>query len=438
MSVNFTQSGITALLAAINKTFSKAFTLGTITVSNPAVLADDTSNSTVTLTPAAGPSPIYSGSKTLKYDRFSLAAVMEGKNKLRPVGLTTTVYSYLDTINTRSAIKLEQRDVVDGPVKPYGDYVDVKIAATSYLYIPGETFRFNGYEKPTLTGRAAVGAPSLPYSFHHDCIRYEGELYVIGGYGGSSGFTTFYKFDGTSWTTLAALPRGRFGHTSVLLGDELYLIGGTTGTSTPVGIVDKYNFKTGVWSTVASCPSVFLYGDGCSINGKIYIFGGYPASGVTGDAPASFLQYVYDPVADTWTVFNSTGISPRLGPGVCTYNGFIYLLGGRYANAGIRDLWKINPTTGEAVRLADPPAAVNCRRAFLNQNGTLVSIFGESASNTVYSNCCAFDPEAGTWSTWLTDGTNSRAFGGVGYLGDTVYYFCGIRNGTGLSTSIKL
>lgn len=436
MSVNFAQSGITALLAAINKTFNKAFTLNTIAISDPAVLDGDTSNSTVTITP--GVTPMYQGSKTLKYDRFSLATVMAAKDKSRPTGLTTTVYSYLDTINARSALKLEQRDVVDGPVKPYGDYVDVKIAATSYLYVPGETFRFNGYGKPNLTGKATSGAPTLPYSFHHDCIRYEGELYVIGGYGGSTAFTTFYKFDGTNWTTLSALPRGRWGHTSVLLGDELYLIGGITGTNTPVSIVDKYNFKTGIWSTVANCPSVFLYGDGCSINGKIYIFGGYPAAGVTGDAPATFLQYVYDPANDTWSVFNTTGISPRLGPGVCTYNGFIYLLGGRYANAGIKELWKINPTTGAAVRLADPPAAVNGRRAFLNYNGTLISVFGEASSNVVYSNCTAYDPEADTWSTWLTDTTNSRAFGGVGYLGDTVYYFCGIRNGTGLATSIKL
>lgn len=436
MSVDFTQPGSTALLAAINKTFHVSMNLDLVTLSDPAVMTGGSSNSTVTVTP--GPLPVYTGSKTLEYDRFSLAAVMASKKKTRPVGATSTVLSYLNAINANSQIKLEARDVVDGPVKAYGDYIDVTISSTSYLYQPGEVFRFNGYEKPVLTGKVAAAAPSLAYSFHHDCFKYNGELYNVGGFGGSSAFANFQKFDGVSWVSLPALPRGRYGHTSIILGDELYLVGGSTGASTPLTIVDKYNFTTGVWSTVADCPSVFLYGDGCAINGKVYIFGGYPAAGVTGDAPATFVQYVYNPANNTWAAFNTTGISPRLGPGVCTYNGSIYLLGGRYANASIKDFWKINPATGATVRLADPPAAVNCRRAFLNFNGTLVSVFGEVASNSAYSNCCAFDPEAGTWSTWVTDATNSRAFGGAGYLGDTVYYFCGIRNGTGLATSLKL
>ena len=436
MSVDFTQSDSVALLAAINKTFHVTFNLDYVTLSNPAVMVDGSSNSTVTVTP--GPVPVYTGSKTLEYDRFSLATVLATKKKTRPVGATATVLSYLDAINANSQIKLEARDVVDGPVKAYGDYIDVKISANSYLYQPGEVFRFSGYEKPTLTGKVAATAPSLAYSFHHDCVRYNGEIYNVGGYGGSSAFTNFQKFDGVSWVSLPPMPRGRYGHTSIVLGDELYIVGGSTGASTPVTIVDKYNFVTGVWSTVADCPSIFLYGDGCSINGKIYIFGGYPAASVAGDAPATFVQYVYDPANNTWTAFNTTGITPRLGPGVCTYNGSIYLIGGRYANVGIKEFWKINPVTGAAVRLADPPSAIIPRRAFLNFNGTLVSVFGETAAQATYANCCAFDPEAGTWSTWLTDAANSRAFGGCSFLGDTVYYFCGIKGTSGLSTSVKL
>lgn len=437
MSVDFTQPGSAALLAAINRTFHVTMNLDLVTLSNPAVMTDGASNSTVTVTP--GPLPIYTGSKLLEYDRFSLADVMASKRKTRPAVNAATVVACLDAINANSLIKLEPRDVVDGPVKPFGEFIDVTVSATSYLYQPGEVFRFNGYEKPNLTGRVAATAPSLAYGFHHDCVKYDGELYSVGGYGGASAYTAFQKFNGTSWVSLPALPRGRYGHTSVVLGDELYVIGGTTGSgSATVTIVDKYNFTTGVWSTVADCPTVFLYGDGCAINGKIYIFGGYPSASVSGDSPAVFIQYVFDPANNTWAVFNTSGISPRLGPAVCTYNGSIYLLGGRYANIAIKEFWKINPVTGEAVRLADPPAAVGCRRAFLNLNGTLVSIFGDASSNVVYSSCCAFDPVAGTWSTWLTDTTNSRAYGSVGYLGDTVYYFCGIKNGTGLATSIKL
>ena len=437
MSVDFTQSGSVALLAAINKTFHVTFNFDYVALSNPAVMTDGASNSTVTVTP--GPSPVYTGSKTLEYDRFSLAAVLATKKKTRPVGATATVLSYLDAINANSQIKLEARDVVDGPVKAYGDYIDVTISANSYLYQPGEVFRFNGYEKPNLVGRVAAAAASLGYGFHHDCVKYNGELYSVGGFGGSAAYTTLQKFDGVSWVSVSTLPRGRYGHTSIVLGDDLYLVGGTTGSgSATVTIVDKYNFITGVWSTVADCPTIFLYGDGCAINGKIYIFGGYPAATVAGDTPSVFIQYVYDPANNTWTTFNTTGISPRLGAAICTYNGSIYLLGGRYANLAIKEFWKIDPVTGATVRLADPPAAVGCRRAFLNFNGTLVSIFGDASSNVVYSNCCAFDPVAGTWSTWLTDAANSRAYGSVGYLGDTVYYFSGIRSGTGVATSIKL
>jgi N-acetylneuraminic acid mutarotase len=294
-------------------------------------------------------------------------------------------------------------------------------------------------EKPDISGMTWTGIAGLAYGFHHDAIAYGGEAHWIGGYGGGAPLSTFATYNPVTntWGSTRSLRQGRMGHTSLMLGSKLYICAGTLGNTTAVtGLLESYDFATGLWETLAPCPVPHRHGDGCVVNGKLYYFSGIVAASGDQETPTSFVNHVYDPVTNTWAALGLP-ISGRLDCGVVAHKGKIYILGGRRSSVYQKELYQFDPMSLELVAKEPPPVAFGCRRSFHSFRGYLVSLFGFKTPAVSNEKCYRYDPDKNTWEEWGANAGIMRGFGGSAAIGTTIYYFSGIRGANGLSDSIK-
>lgn len=87
-----------------------------------------------------------------------------------------------------------------------------------------------------------------------------------------------------------------------------------------------YDPETDSWSTAANFPYYRNHVATASYNGKLYAFGGFEGIGI--ETVTVDEVFEYDPASDSWTQKSSMPTA-RGGGGAITYNGKIYLIGGR-------------------------------------------------------------------------------------------------------------
>lgn len=89
------------------------------------------------------------------------------------------------------------------------------------------------------------------------------------------------------------MPTSRSFVNSVVIGADIYVIGGYDGTSR-LGTVEVYNTKTNKWRTVASMPTARSGFSAEVVHGKIYCMGGYNGTNSLKNIEE------YNPATDTW------------------------------------------------------------------------------------------------------------------------------------------
>jgi len=269
------------------------------------------------------------------------------------------------------------------------------------------------------------------YGFHHDVAKWGGQLYWVGGYS-SVPQVTFGRWNGTAWTALANLPTARAGHTSVVVGDKMYVCGGlNAGGSAATTLVECYDFLTGTWSTKAAMPGPMTFGDGCAVGTDVYMFGGMTSSTSNPEVPAKFNQYKYNTLTDQWTELTTTGQVPRLDLGVAALNGKIYLIGGRNNSAYTNKTFCYDPANGSMTEKANMLASYGCRRTFLAFDNRLMSLWGSTNGGGPYGGTNWYDPDTDVWTALPANAGAARGFGGAGFIGKKIFYFAGIKSGTG-------
>lgn len=274
------------------------------------------------------------------------------------------------------------------------------------------------------------------YGFHHDVVKWNEQLYWIGGTSGTPQ-TLFGRWNGTAWTALPVLPTARSGHVSVVVGDKMYVCGGSNaGGTAHTTLVQCYDFIAGTWSTKSPMPGTQGYGDGCAVGTDIYLFGGM-TSQASGENPAKFIQYKYDTLTDTWTELTITGQTPRLDLGVAAIGTKIYLIGGRSGGVYSNKMFCYDTETGQMTAKADMIAAYGCRRNFIYFNERLMSLWGiQTQAGAPYQGTNWYNPVDDTWHALPTTAA-ARGMGGSGWIGNRIFYFGGIKSGTGQTDAWK-
>lgn len=202
-------------------------------------------------------------------------------------------------------------------------------------------------------------APDTPIPLDHSAVvAYEGDLYLVGGdsNGQSSAGLWRYTPGEEAWQELPSMPTPRGGHAAEVIGDRLYVLGGTTESAfvnqdlLPLTSLEIFDFRTGEWSSGPDMPTGRHHFDAAVLDGQLYAIGGRTAGDYSLDAAER-----YDPDSGEWEQ-----LAPLpLGAGGQTMEaaaGEVLVLGGG------DDLemwitpatWAYDPQRDEWRRLADP------------------------------------------------------------------------------------
>jgi N-acetylneuraminic acid mutarotase len=198
------------------------------------------------------------------------------------------------------------------------------------------------------------------------------------------------------WTQKQAFNTARYNTTACALGDKIYLFGGTIGpggSAPATSEVEVYDSVIDTWTHITNMPEAITHPSSCTINGKIYIFGGahredlYPLSTV----------YEYNPVNNT---FDTLAPMPtaRMNTASCAVGEKIYVLGGQDSTGNASDAVEEYDPLGDIwVPMTEMPSA----RAHLCAgvvNDTIYAIGGALTPYQSTSEVDAYDPATDTWT----------------------------------------
>ena len=151
-------------------------------------------------------------------------------------------------------------------------------------------------------------------------------IYVVGGRNDTTfywGSNCCYDTLTNTWSDKTSLPSrsGRSGHSSVVIDNKIYIIGGLTSSGVSNSI-ERYDANTDSWSTIYNMPvslqllSTESYGD------KIYIIGGIDSSN-----NHTYSIYSYDIAKNEWNKLYDLN-EPKARASSCIIGSIIYIMGG--------------------------------------------------------------------------------------------------------------
>ena len=178
----------------------------------------------------------------------------------------------------------------------------------------------------TSTGKwSQVGQMSYA-RYNLAAAAYKNEIVVVGGCdSGNSPVNTTEVFypDTNGWKNGTTMPTQRCALSAVVVGDDLYTIGGfrTDFVSSTLSSVDVYSFTTQKWRSAAPMVKARWGHGAVAYNGQIYV-----AGGCDGETLVNQLE-MYDPAKDEWSLLTSLS-TPRYNFGIAFADAKIFIVGG--------------------------------------------------------------------------------------------------------------
>eukprot|EP01133_Synstelium_polycarpum_P021128 gene21128-25382_t len=229
----------------------------------------------------------------------------------------------------------------------------------------------------------STNAPPAP-RHSHTMVAYNGQLYLFGGIGKDSAvYNDLHIYNPTTneWTDVpiapnetnnGVVPSRRWGHTAVVVGEEMLVFGGMKDTSFYRNVV-AYSFSTRKWHQVSSPNNAHPHGrqyHGCEVVGRrMYIFGGYDGNAHLKD------MFAFDLDTLIWHNLGSTctNFIIRRGFVTASFNGCIYVFGGRSKNLyNSIQQFNTDTMTWKEMMLSDAPSKRQFAAGILYQDSMWV------------------------------------------------------------------
>jgi len=255
---------------------------------------------------------------------------------------------------------------------------------------------------------------TIPKFSRHTAQLINDKIYVYGGYNGMGTYYDLAIFDPIKkkWENISNdqlngdIPLSRSNHTSVVIGDMMYIIGGNRsnkdGSHLLMDDMHCFDTKTKTWTNIVNPKGQVPCGRGghCTetIDGKIYLFGGgvwdpsYQWTNRFNDL------HVYNPVTNEWSKADVRGdIVPLTSTFSISfvYGSFFYLFGGGSieSNSVTNQIYAFDTLTNTWQKLAFssfPPKPRDMSTASVIKNN--VFIFGGYAGGAIsYLDKITFD-----------------------------------------------
>jgi N-acetylneuraminic acid mutarotase len=259
-----------------------------------------------------------------------------------------------------------------------------------------------------------------------------GKIYIFGGHtriGNRFRPTAeFEEYDPQTNTVkqLPNLPSARSLFGSVVIGNEIYVIGGTGDKpGSASSQVDAYDTAKGTWSNKAflNVPRAGLRA--AVLGGKIYTFGGYKDKGCVVE--------VYDIKTNTWSRLDDAAHS-ILNPSIAVHDGRIYIVGGGTPDGAKAKgvIQVMNGSTGKMNCLGDLPIPKGDHTVGFHQDRMYVM---GGWNDMVLKSIEVYDLKTKVWST-RPDLPHPLHYHGMVLVKDRFYIVGGALSGDLASESV--
>jgi hypothetical protein len=269
--------------------------------------------------------------------------------------------------------------------------------------------------------RAAEAIPAAaPFAWHeaapHPIERFEsnglaafGRLWVLGGFGRyttqASPRADAYDPATDTWTRVADMPFNATHSPAVLVGTDIWLIGGFLGNHPGLSTreVWRYDTAAGAWSRGPDLPGARGAGGAAAIGGELHYFGGVDRvthSTSYGSEPDHWALDLADP-APGWRR-RADLPAPRNHLSGASAAGAIYAIGGQIGgeDTGNQDrVDRYDPATDTWTRVADMPTTRgHISASTFVLGGRIVVGGGTNNGNEPSADMAAYDPATDTWT----------------------------------------
>ncbi len=237
-------------------------------------------------------------------------------------------------------------------------------------------------------------------------------LYTFGGVSNGAPVANSYKFDGTTWTAIAATPQGLEYASTVSDGTNIYVMGGASTAGTPQTTNYRYNVAANTYTTLAPFTTGTWNHCAVYLNGKIYKFGGTGP----GTSPTNALE-IYDIAGNSWSAGAPYPLAMSFMSAYAQGN-FIYAAGGYDgANASVKT-YRYDPVanTWDDASIADLPATRWGAASGFYASGFVMAggYVAGSATANISTSAISWNLATNTWTAIPTMiGERSRMGGAV-------------------------
>ena len=227
----------------------------------------------------------------------------------------------------------------------------------------------------------------------------------------------------SAWVSKTPSPTYRNAPMIGSVNGKIYVVGGYSATLSVLGTMDVYDPTLNAWSTDITTGTFTARGDGVAavMNGKMYVLCGNKNPGYSADNER------YDPVTKAWTTM-AAAPGGRYSPLAGTSGNYIYLIGGgNGSNLLNNDVYDVVNDNWNVTRVASPlPSnSNNSSAAVVNGKFYLAGGNGSGSSATLRS----YDPGTDTWATLTTTNFTDRGLLTAASINGKLYAIGGLVSG---------
>ncbi|MNM47264.1 N-acetylneuraminate epimerase [compost metagenome] len=171
----------------------------------------------------------------------------------------------------------------------------------------------------------------------HSAVPINGKIYLFGGFDGGNQSSAFYEYDPIT-NTYRTIPNGQspiHGHRGVVIRNRMYLLGGAAGAGATNRLI-SYDPVSNTWAGHSPSPLGHTYAFAGVLGDNLYLFGGSLNTNTT----TNKRLFKYNINTDSWTELPS-GASPRYLGWMAVSDKALYLHGGYDNSLTYKELWEI-------------------------------------------------------------------------------------------------
>ncbi len=219
------------------------------------------------------------------------------------------------------------------------------------------------------------------------------------------------------WSTEADMPTPRTEVTASAIGSRIYVVGGFDASGGTTDVIEVYDPRSNTWSGGKKLPIALHHASAASYAGKLYVVGGYSEGWI-----ASNTLFIYDLLTNEW-IRGRDMPTPRGALTAQFINGILYAVGG-WNGAPLSVNEAYDPATNSWTAKAPMPTA----REHLASgvvDGKLYVVGGRQGS--LQSNLNVNEEYNPTNNKWVTKASMPSNRGGIvaASLSDSIYVFGG-------------